>query len=187
LESDETENPNEIEDNPEIEKEKNHEAEFSQQERKLEEEIISLKIQLEEAKRMEEVMKNQMMKKEEEVEKLEEEVVMLRVKVVKLSKNLKKHPHHQQRKLKRNVTGYQKGRMKKRLRVTQKYLKEGIMVNKSPRGRIPFQEDHLLSDNKEDSTMIMINQGMNSEGLHHREDHLLPGIKVLLWLLFLLY
>jgi hypothetical protein len=30
IESDETENPNEIEDNPEIEKEKNHEAEFSQ-------------------------------------------------------------------------------------------------------------------------------------------------------------
>jgi hypothetical protein len=33
-------------------------------------------------------MKNEMMKKEEEVEKLEEEVVMLRVKVVKLSKNV---------------------------------------------------------------------------------------------------
>jgi hypothetical protein len=49
-----------------------------------------LKIQLEEAKRTEEVMKNQMMKKEEEeIEKLEEEVVMLRVKVVKLSKNIK--------------------------------------------------------------------------------------------------
>jgi hypothetical protein len=80
--------------------------------------------------------------------------------------------------LKRNVTGYQKGRMKKRLRVTQKYLDEGIMVNKSPRGRIPFQEYHLLSDNKEDSIMIMIIQGMNSKGIHHREDHLLPGIKV---------
>jgi hypothetical protein len=52
------------------------------------------------------------------------------------------------------------------------------MVNKSPRGRIPFQEDHILLDNKEDSTMIVINQGMNSEELHHREDYLLPGIKV---------
>jgi hypothetical protein len=48
--SDETKNPNEIEDNSEIEKEKNHEAEFSRQERKLEEQIISLKIQLEEEK-----------------------------------------------------------------------------------------------------------------------------------------
>jgi hypothetical protein len=38
-------------------------AEFGQQERRLEEEIISLKTQLEEAKRMEEVMKIQMMKK----------------------------------------------------------------------------------------------------------------------------
>jgi hypothetical protein len=47
-----------------------------------------LKIQLEEAKRMEEVMKNQMINKEEEVEKLEEEVFMLRVEVVKISKNI---------------------------------------------------------------------------------------------------
>jgi hypothetical protein len=43
---------------------------------------------------------------------------------------------------------------------------------------VTFQEDLLLSDNKEDSTMILISQGMNSEGLQHREDHLLLGIKV---------
>jgi cell division septum initiation protein DivIVA len=65
------------------------EAEFSQQERRLEEEIISLKIQLEEGKRMEEVMQIQMIKKEKECEKLEEEVVSLRVEVNKLNKNLK--------------------------------------------------------------------------------------------------
>jgi hypothetical protein len=47
-----------------------------------------LKIQLEEAKRTEEVMKIQMMKKEEEVEKLEEEVVTLRAKIIKLNKNI---------------------------------------------------------------------------------------------------
>jgi hypothetical protein len=47
---------------------------------------------------------------------------MLRVKVVKLSKTLKKNPHHQQRKLKINVIGYQKGRMKKRLIVMQKRI-----------------------------------------------------------------
>jgi hypothetical protein len=63
------------------------EEEFNQQERRLEEEIISLKIQLEEEKRTEEVMKIQMMKKDEEVENLEEEVVTLRVKIVKLNKN----------------------------------------------------------------------------------------------------
>jgi hypothetical protein len=40
-----------------------------------------LKTQLEEAKRKEEVMKIQMMKKEEDCEKLEEEVVTLRIKV----------------------------------------------------------------------------------------------------------
>ena len=39
-------------------------------------------------RRIEEVMKSQIMKKEEEVEKLEEEVVMLRVKVVKLNMDI---------------------------------------------------------------------------------------------------
>ena len=51
------------------------EAEFGQEEKGLEEEIITLKIQLEEVKRIEEEMKSQILKKEEEVEKLEEEVV----------------------------------------------------------------------------------------------------------------
>jgi chromosome segregation ATPase len=61
---------------------------FGQEERRLEKEIITLKIQLEEAKRTEEIMKSQIMKKEEEVEKLEEEVVTLRVKVIKLNENV---------------------------------------------------------------------------------------------------
>jgi hypothetical protein len=47
-----------------------------------------LKIQLEEVKRAEEVMKSQIMKKEEEVENIEEEVVTLRVKIIKLNKNV---------------------------------------------------------------------------------------------------
>jgi hypothetical protein len=73
-----------------------------------------LKIQLEEAKRTEEVMKSQMMKKEEEVENIEEEVVTLRVKVIKLRRTLKrqKNPHHQLK--------YQKERMKKSQRLMQK-------------------------------------------------------------------
>jgi hypothetical protein len=66
------------------------EAYFSQQERRFGEEIISLKTQLEEAKRIEEVMKIQMMKKEEDSEKLEEEVVSLRVEVDNINKNLKR-------------------------------------------------------------------------------------------------
>jgi chromosome segregation ATPase len=64
------------------------EEEFGQEERRLEEEIITLNIQLEEAKRTEEVMKSQIIKKEEEVEKLEEEVVTLRSKIVKINKNV---------------------------------------------------------------------------------------------------
>ena len=67
----------------------NLEVEFNQQERRLEEEIISLKTQLEEGKRTWEVIKIQMIKKEKECEKLEEEVVSLRVQVNKLNKNLK--------------------------------------------------------------------------------------------------
>jgi chromosome segregation ATPase len=70
------------------------EEDFGQEERRLEEEIITLKIQLEEAKRKKEVMKSQIMTKEEEVENLEEEVenieeevVTLRVKIVKFNKN----------------------------------------------------------------------------------------------------
>jgi septal ring factor EnvC (AmiA/AmiB activator) len=54
----------------------------------MEEEIIALKIELEEAKRIEEVMKSQIMKKEEEIENLEEEVVTLRVKIDKLNKKV---------------------------------------------------------------------------------------------------
>ena len=34
---------------------------------------------------------------------------------------------------------------------------------------------------------IMISQGKNSEGLHHKEDHSLPGMQFFLWSLFLLY
>jgi hypothetical protein len=64
------------------------EEEFGQEERRMEEEIIALKIQLEEEKRTEEVMKSQIMKKEEEVENLEEEVVTLRVKIDKLNKKV---------------------------------------------------------------------------------------------------
>jgi hypothetical protein len=64
------------------------EVEFVQEEKGLEEEIITLKIHLEEAKRTEEFMKSQIMKKEEEVEKLEEEVVTLRSKIIKLNKNV---------------------------------------------------------------------------------------------------
>jgi hypothetical protein len=64
------------------------EEKFIQQEIRLEEEIITLNIQLEESKKIEEVMKVQIMKKEEEVEKLEEEVVTLKVEIIILNKNV---------------------------------------------------------------------------------------------------
>jgi len=50
----------------------NLEEEYGQEERRLEKEIISLKIQLEEENETEEVMQIQMMKKEEDVYNLEE-------------------------------------------------------------------------------------------------------------------
>jgi hypothetical protein len=62
----------------------------------------------------------------------------------------------------------------------QKYSNEGIMVNQNLRKLIKMhlQEDHLCLSHKEDSIMIMISQGKNSEGLHHKEDHSLPGMQI---------
>jgi hypothetical protein len=70
--------------------------------------------------------------------------------------------------------------MKKIERVMQKYYKEGIMVNQNLRKllKIHLQEDHLCSSHKEASIMIMISQGKNLEGLHHKEDHSLPGMQI---------
>ena len=70
--------------------------------------------------------------------------------------------------------------MKKIERVMQKYSKEGIMVNQNLRKllKIHLQEDHMCSSHKEASIMIMINQGGNSEGIHHKEDHSLPGLQI---------
>ena len=53
------------------------------------EENVSLKTQLEEGKRKQEVMQMHMIKKEKECEKLEKEIATLRVEVNKLNKNLK--------------------------------------------------------------------------------------------------
>ena len=44
--------------------------------------------------------------------------------------------------------------------------------------KIHIQEDHPCSSHKEDSIMIMINQGRILEGLHHKEDHSLPDIQI---------
>jgi hypothetical protein len=64
------------------------EEEFGQEERRMEDKIITFKIQLEEEKRTKEVMKSPIMKKEEEFENIEEEFVTLRVKIVNLNKNI---------------------------------------------------------------------------------------------------
>jgi hypothetical protein len=68
--------------------------------------------------------------------------------------------------------------MKKIKRVMQKYSKKGIVVNHNLRKllKIPLQEEHSCSSHKEASIMIMISQRRNSEGLHHKEDHSLPGM-----------
>jgi hypothetical protein len=61
--------------------------------------------------------------------------------------------------------------MKKKERVMQKYSKEGIMVNQNLAKliKIHIQQDHPCSSHKEASIMIMINQGINSKGLHHKK------------------
>jgi hypothetical protein len=70
--------------------------------------------------------------------------------------------------------------MKKIERVMQKYSKEGIMVNQNLRKliKIHLQEDHPCSSHKEASIMIMISQGINLEGLHHKKYHSLQGMQI---------
>jgi hypothetical protein len=56
------------------------------------------------------------------------------------------------------------------------------MVDKNQRKmsiiEIHLQEDLPHSSKKEASIMIMISQGNNSEGLHHKEDHSLAGMLI---------
>jgi hypothetical protein len=82
--------------------------------------------------------------------------------------------------MKRSTQGCYKRIMKKIERVMQKYSKEGIMVNQNLRKllKINLQEDHSCSIHKEASIMIMIGQGRNSEGLHHKQYHSLPGMQI---------
>jgi hypothetical protein len=65
------------------------------------------------------------------------------------------------------------------------------MVNKSK--KIMNTKDLLHSCNKESSIIvkettkekIVISQGGNSEGLHHKEYRSLPGIKIYFWVIVL--
>ena len=92
---------------------------------------------------------------------------------------IQKHTHQLQI-MKISTLGCQKRRMKKIERVMQNYSKEEIMVNQNLRKllKIHIQEDHPCSSHKESSIMIMISQGINSEELHQKEDHSLPGMKI---------
>jgi hypothetical protein len=60
--------------------------------------------------------------------------------------------------LKGSTLGFQKGIMKRRVRVMQKYSKEGIMVNKNQRRmniiEIHIQQDLPHSSNKEASIIM---------------------------------
>ena len=61
---------------------------------------------------------------------------------------------------------------------------EGIIVNKSQRGMnveyfLPLgikEASFIMNETTKDN--IMISKGMNEKGLHHKEDHWLPRIKV---------
>jgi septal ring factor EnvC (AmiA/AmiB activator) len=157
------------------------EVEFGQEEKGLEEEIITLKIHLDEAKRREEVMKSQIMKKEEEIENLEEEVVTLRSKIVKLKKNVEetktstsfieneeKHSRLLEKENEENRKSYEK---------VLKGRNHGQQESKKT-NKIHLQEDHPCSSHKEASIMIMINQERNSEELHHKQDHSPPSMQI---------
>jgi hypothetical protein len=67
------------------------------------------------------------------------------------------------------------------------YSKEGIIVNQNLRKllKIHLQEDHPCSIHKEYSVMIMISVGRNSKGIHHKQDHSLPGMQIYFMVIFL--
>jgi hypothetical protein len=71
--------------------------------------------------------------------------------------------------------------MKKIERVMHNYSKEGIMVNQNLGKllKIHLQEYHPCSSHKEASIMIMImiSQRKILEGIPHKEDHSLRGMK----------
>jgi chromosome segregation ATPase len=145
------------------------EAEFSQQERRLEEEIISLKIQLEEAKRMKEVMKIQIMKKEEEVEKLEEEVVTLRVKIVKLNKNVEERET--------STSSVKKVEEKHSRLPERKNEEKGKSYAEVLKGRNHGQQESKKNEYNRDtysiipSTFKQQRSFNHDEGINRREDH----------------
>jgi hypothetical protein len=56
------------------------------------------------------------------------------------------------------------------MNVEEMYLKEELLS-------LGFKEASIIVEKKTEEN-IMINQGMNSNGLHQKEDYLLPGIKV---------
>jgi hypothetical protein len=53
-----------------------------------------------------------------------------------------------------------------------------VSQNLSKLIKIHLQEDHPCSSHKEASIMIMISQGRNLEGPHHKEDHSLPCMQI---------
>jgi hypothetical protein len=161
------------------------------------EENISLKTQLEEGKRKEEVMQIQMIKKEKECEKLEKEIMTLRVEVNKLNKNLKssqvlenilnsQRPYSDKYGLGYKNVHFEEGSSSMTKETKQKSYAEVL------KGRNHSQQESERNEYKRPSTFrqqrsfnhdeginkenIMINQGRNSEGLHNKEDHSLPGM-----------
>jgi hypothetical protein len=60
------------------------------------------------------------------------------------------------------------------------------MVNQNIRKllKIHLQEDHPCSSHKEDSIIIMMSQGKNSEGLRQKGDHSLPGMEISFMVIF---
>ena len=135
------------------------EVEFGQEEKGLEEEIITLKIQLEEEKITEEVMNSQIMKKEEEIENLEEKVVTLRVKIVKLNKNVEETETSTS--VVENEEKHSTLLEKKNEENRKSYAEVLIGRNHGNQNlrkllKIHLQEYHPCSSHKETSIMIMI-------------------------------
>jgi chromosome segregation ATPase len=157
------------------------EKDFCQEKRRLEEEIITLKIQLEEAKRTKEVTKSHIMKKEEEVEKVEDEFVTLRVKIVKLNKNVEENEEKHSRLLEKKNEENRKSYAKV-LKGRNHGKPESKKTNKDTSSIIPSMfKPHRSFNHYHDQSRKKFRRTTPQKRSHSQV------CKFILWSLFLLY
>ena len=68
--------------------------------------------------------------------------------------------------------------LKKNIPEVQKTQEEDYKRDEYQRRPFTFRQQRIFNIDESTKEKIVINWGMNLEGLHHREDHLLLSIKI---------